>query len=113
VNDFYTSMETKRALREIMLSIIETNLLESNNVDLQNQFVEKFLTSFQKKIYFSNGIYVELYDDNVIILLILNVYNPETMLNDLFQLQKQIVKDVEQLTGIKIKAINIKVKNIL
>lgn len=113
MNDFYTSMETKRALREIMLSIIETNILESNNVELQNQFVEKFLTSFQKKLYFSKGIYVELYDDNVIIHIILNVYNPATMLNDLLELQKQIVKDVEQLTGIKIKAINIKVKNIL
>jgi uncharacterized alkaline shock family protein YloU len=112
VNDFYTSMERKRALREIMLSIIETNILESKNVELQNQFVEKFLTSFQKKLYFSKGIYVELYD-NVIIHIILNVYNPATMLNDLFELQKKIVKDVEQLTGIKIKAINIKVKNIL
>lgn len=109
----YGNTETKRALREIIFTIIETNILDMENIELQNQLVEKILTSFQKKVYFSKGMFVELVNDKLNILIIVNVKGVSTIITDLIQLQKMIVKDVQKLTGIKLTAINIKVNNLM
>lgn len=108
---FYTNKdETIRALREVILSIVETNLQESNYIEPHNQIVEKVFSSFQKTVYVSKGINVEIKDNQIIVKLTVNCYQGSSMLNDLIELQKQIYDDVFQLIGCKLNAIHIKVK---
>lgn len=105
--------ETDRALREVIVSIVETNINEDIHVELYNQFVEKVIASFQKKVYFSNGVYVELLNDLIIVRVFVNVYQNCSMVNELIKLQERIYLDVYELTGFKLTAINIIVKNLI
>lgn len=110
---FYTNKdETVRALREVILSIVETNLQEANYIEQHNQIVEKVFSSFQKTVYVSKGINVEIKDNQIIVKLTVNCYHGSSMINDLMKLQKRIYDDVFQLIGCKLNAIHIKVKSI-
>lgn len=111
---FYTKNdETVRALREVILSIVETNLQEANHIEQHTQIVEKVFSSFQKSVYVSKGIHVEILDDQLFVKLTVNLYQGSSMINDLIELQKRIYEDVFQLTGCKLNGIHIKVKSIL
>jgi uncharacterized alkaline shock family protein YloU len=106
-------METNRALREVILSIVESNLKEAPHVVPNHQIVEKVFTSFQRAVYFSNGIYVELSDEEITIRISVNVSRECSLVRDLNDLQERIYLDIFQLTGLKVSAINILVKNII
>lgn len=111
---FYTKKdETVRALREVILSIVETNLQEANHIEQHPQIVEKVFSSFQKSVYVSKGIQVEILDDQIFVKLTVNLYQGSSMINDLIELQKRIYDDVFQLIGYKLNGIHIKVKSIL
>jgi uncharacterized alkaline shock family protein YloU len=111
---FYTYKdETIRALREVILSIVETNLQEANHIEQHNQIVEKVFSSFQKTVYVSKGIHVEIVNNQIIVKLTVNVYLGSSMMNDLLELQKRIYDDVFQLIGYKLHSIHIKVRNIV
>lgn len=112
-NFFSEKMETVRALREIIITIIETNLLEERNIKSHNQLVGEVISSFHKKLYYSNGIYVNMKEKQIFIQLTLDVFNKDSIMNDLMKLQKRIYQDVQQLTGIKVSSIDIKIKKII
>jgi uncharacterized alkaline shock family protein YloU len=105
--------ETVRALREVILSIVETNLQEANQLTLHKQIVGKVFSSFQKTVYVSKGIQVEMVDERIIVRLTVNLYQGSSMINDLLELQNRIYDDVFQLIGYKLTSIHIKVKSIL
>jgi uncharacterized alkaline shock family protein YloU len=110
---FYTNKEeTVRALREVILSIVETNLQEVNHIEQHKQIVEKVFSSFQKTVYVSKGINVVIKDEQIIVKITVNCYQGSSMINELIKLQKQIYDDVFQLIGCKLNAIHIKVKGI-
>jgi uncharacterized alkaline shock family protein YloU len=111
---FYTNKEeTVRALREVILSIVETNLQEANNIEQHNQIVKKVFSSFQKTIHVSKGINVEFKDDQINVKLTVNCCNGKSMIHELLKLQKQIYDDVLQLIGYKLNSIDISVKSII
>jgi uncharacterized alkaline shock family protein YloU len=111
---FYTIKdETVRALREVILTIVETNLQETNHIEQHNQIVEKVFSSFQKSVYVSKGIHVVIMNDEIKVKLTINLYHGRSMINDLVELQKRIYDDVFQLLGYKLHTIHIKVKSIL
>jgi uncharacterized alkaline shock family protein YloU len=111
---FYTYKdETIRALREVILSVVETNLQEANHIEQHHQIVEKVFSSFQKTVYVSKGIHVEIVNNQIIVKLTVNVYLGSSMMNDLLELQKRIYDDVFQLIGYKLHCIHIKVRNIV
>jgi uncharacterized alkaline shock family protein YloU len=111
---FYTYKdETIRALREVIHSVVETNLQEANHIEQHNQFVEKVFSSFQKTVYVSKGIHVEIVNNQILVKLTVNVFLGSSMMNDLLELQKRIYDDVFQLIGYKLHGIHIKVRNII
>jgi uncharacterized alkaline shock family protein YloU len=111
---YYTkNNETVRALREVILSIVETNLQDTNHMEQHNQIVEKVFSSFQKTVYVSKGIHVEIKDEQISVKLTVNLYQGSSMMDDLIELQNRIYDDVFQLLGYKLNAIHIKVKSIL
>lgn len=110
---FPSKYETVRALREVILSIVETNLNETKYIEPFNQMVDKVFSSFQKTIYFSNGIYVGLIDEQIIVRISVNVYRAHSLVNDLLDLQKRIYDDVYELTGYKLNSIHIKVRSVI
>lgn len=111
---FYTIKdETVRALREVILTIVETNLQETNHIEPHNQIVEKVFSSFQKSVYVSKGIHVEIMNDEIKVKLTINLYHGCSMISDLVGLQQRIYDDVFQLLGYKLHTIHIKVKSIL
>jgi uncharacterized alkaline shock family protein YloU len=111
---FYTIKdETVRALREVILTIVETNLQETNYIEPHNQIVEKVFSSFQKSVYVSKGIHVEIMNDEIKVKLTINLYHGSSMISDLVGLQQRIYDDVFQLLGYKLHTIHIKVKSIL
>ncbi|CAG9608669.1 Asp23/Gls24 family envelope stress response protein [Pseudoneobacillus rhizosphaerae] len=111
---FYTYKdETIRALREVIHSVVETNLQEANYIKQHNQFVEKVFSSFQKTVYVSKGIHVEIENNQIVVKLTVNVFLGSSLMNDLLELQKRIYDDVFQLIGYKLHGIHIKVRNII
>lgn len=120
---FYpTKTETVRALKEIILTIVETNLLDAINIKPQRQYVrkkvspfftEEMLTSFQKRMFITNGIYVEIENHQIFIQLTVNVKQVNTFMDDIKKLQKQIYEEVKEITGFNVSAIDIKVKNLI
>lgn len=114
--------ETVRALKEIILTIVETNLLDAINIEPQRLFVwrkgssffpEEVLSSFQRKVFITNGIYVEIENGQIFIQLTVNVRQVETIIEDIKMLQKRIHEEVKEITGLKVAFIDIKVKNII
>lgn len=113
MNNYPIEIETVRALREIIFTIAETNLNEEECIESNHQFVEKVISTFQKKVYSSNGIYVEFIENQFTLRLTVNVFQSNSIVKNLFELQKKIFNDVYRMTGFKITSINIFVKNII
>lgn len=105
-------METSRALREVIFSIVEANIKEEKNISAQNHIVDKVFTSIYKNsAYYSNGIFVDIGEKVNIQINVTITHN--FCLNDILNLQKKIYNDILELTGCEVSEINVKVKNFL
>jgi uncharacterized alkaline shock family protein YloU len=103
-------IETSRALREIIFSIVEANIKEENNIMTQNHIVNKVFTSFNKNTaYYSNGISVDVGER---VMIQINVIISQNFcLNQIINLQNKIYNDVLELTGCEVTEINVKIKS--
>ncbi|WP_442599369.1 Asp23/Gls24 family envelope stress response protein [Neobacillus sp. D3-1R] len=105
--------ETVRALKEIILTIVETNLSEMPNIEPHRQYMEEVLSSFQRKVILTNGIYVEMENSLIYIQLTVNVRSVDMFMNDIQELQKRIYEEVKDIIGFNVSSINIKVKYLI
>jgi uncharacterized alkaline shock family protein YloU len=105
-------VETIRALREVIFSIVEANIKEEDNILTQNHLVDKVFTSFNKnQIYYSNGIAVDIGDKVNIQLNVTISHN--FCLDQIINLQKKIYDDILELTGCEVTEIKVKIKNFI
>jgi uncharacterized alkaline shock family protein YloU len=106
--------ETIRALHEIILIIIQTNINENPNLRVQDQLVGNIISALpRRKLFLSKGIHIELINDEIMIEINIDIFKSESMLADLAHLQEKIHQDIFQITGFQCKCININVKNII
>jgi uncharacterized alkaline shock family protein YloU len=106
--------ETIRALREIILTIVQTNLQETNEIEANNKMTERLFTSFKKSVFSSNGIQVGISEELIIVKISVNIYEKTTsIVNLISKLQQRIYDDVKELTGCMVHQIFIKVNKII